>query len=196
MPAMYVEGRTTPPVQDATVTVQRNNLISLQDRAPKIAKTNSNGEFKIGPVHIDSYTIDISQTGYTFERVDESTYDFIVHREALVRVIAEDSQQIPLVNVFVTLSSGKTALHGHTDEHGSLLFSELKSPLIYYLHASKKEYSFVKNTDSIQVGNQEHVLKVIIGEKMAFSAYGKVVDLIGQTVGEGVISSRLDDNIE
>ena len=72
MPAMYVEGRTSPAVQDATVSVRRDNAISLHDRAPKLVKTDKDGKFKVGPVHIDSYTVEISKQDYKFERADES----------------------------------------------------------------------------------------------------------------------------
>lgn len=127
MRGMYIEGKTSPPVADATVTIWRKSLISLEDRAPKMVKTDRNGRFKVGPVHIDSYTVDISKQDYTFERVKEDSNDFIAYREARLEVQAQDSLQMPLSDVYVTLSSGKTVIRGQTDEHGSLIFSGLKT---------------------------------------------------------------------
>ena len=65
---MYIEGKTTPPVADATVTIERLSHVSLQDREPKIVKTDSEGRFKVGPVFKDAHSVDISKEGHTFER--------------------------------------------------------------------------------------------------------------------------------
>jgi len=56
-------------------------------------------------------------------------------------VRAEDAFGVPLGDVFVTVSSGKTILKEKTDANGSIVFSKVK-PQKYYLNAIKKEYSF------------------------------------------------------
>lgn len=56
-------------------------------------------------------------------------------------MLAEDTFGVPLADVFVTISAGKTILKDRTDANGRIAFSGVK-PQKYYLNAIKKEYSF------------------------------------------------------
>ena len=65
---------------------------------------------------------------------------------------------------------------GISDANGSLVFSDVK-PQRYELNAVKKEYSIGKA--EVLVDDYDHALKVIVGERIAFTAYGTVVNLAG-----------------
>ena len=63
---MMVEGVTEPAVAGATVRIQRKNQLSLKDRVPTFVETDEQGRFKHGPVHKDSYSVEITKEGYVF----------------------------------------------------------------------------------------------------------------------------------
>lgn len=44
--------------------------------------------------------------------------------------------------------------------------------------------------------DQDHALKVIVGERTTFSAYGKVQSLSGRPIGEGEVTAREGDTVE
>lgn len=62
--------------------------------------------------------------------------------------------------------------------------------------AIKKEYSFGFSMESVEIAEEEHKLKVLTGERVAFSAYGKVSTLQGFPVTEGSVLAKNGDSIE
>ena len=193
---MYVEGQTSPPVADALVTVKRHGKISLIDRVPKHSITDSDGRFKVGPVHFDTYDIEISKQDYEFDRVDTDRYDFIAVRKSRLQIKVRDSEEKPLAEVFISISAGKAVLQGLTDESGSLVFSDVK-PQRYYLNAIKKEFSFGQVNRELLVEQNEHKEITIVGNRFAFSAHGSVFNLAGQLVkGNGEVRARYSDTDE
>ena len=76
-----------------------------------------------------------------------------------------------LLDVFVTISAGKTILKGQTDEEGKLKFSNI-TPQKYYLTAIKKEYSFGGAMEALEIVEEDRKVKVLTGKRVAFSAYG------------------------
>ena len=140
--------------------------------------TDADGRFKHGPVEKDVYHVELEKADYTFTRLDDGStankYEFKAQRVARLEIQAQDAQGKPLVEVFVTVSSGKTILKGQTDQNGLLKFSSV-SPQKYYLTAFKKEYAFGGGSSSavvIEVQEEEHKVEVLTGQRVAFSAYG------------------------
>ena len=134
--------------------------LSIKDRTPSIVTTDEFGRFSHGPVDIDKYHVSIALDDYTFTRIDENseTYDFKATRAASLEIRAVDDQSNPLVDVFVTVSAGKTILKGQTDSDGVLKFSEIE-PMKYYLSALMKEYSFGSGAQVIEIADEQ--LKVV-----------------------------------
>ena len=63
---IYVEGRTSPSISNAQVSIQRQNRTSLKDRVPTLILTDSEGRFRLGPVEEDFYDVGINKEGYNF----------------------------------------------------------------------------------------------------------------------------------
>ena len=84
---MFVKGQTIPAVSNAKVTINRDNKISLKDREPHVVMTDEQGNFKYGPVDIDTYQVEISKDDYVFTRTDkDSSYNFKAQREARLEI--------------------------------------------------------------------------------------------------------------
>lgn len=106
-----------------------------------------------------------------------------------------DSQDgSPLVDAFITFSSGKTILRGQTDHDGKLKFSNVV-PQKYYLTAIKKEYTF-GTQDQVEVKEEEHKKIKLSGQRIAFSVYGSVSTLNGVPITNGNVVARSGDNVE
>ena len=73
---MFVEGKVTPPVPYAKVSIQRENRIGLKDRVPTFIYTDEFGKYKHGPTEIDNYEILMEKEWYTFRRISEVSFDF------------------------------------------------------------------------------------------------------------------------
>ena len=192
---MFVEGKTIPPVSDAIVTVQRDNQLSLKDRVPTTLKTDSEGRFKHGPVEIDTYSVTIEKNDFDFTRVSQDSFDFTSSRQARLEVKIKDSRGTPLGQVLVTLSSGADIQSGTTDENGVLYFHKVV-PKKQDLTVFKKEFDFGKGHIEVEIGQSEHVVKEITGQRISFSAYGTLRNLSGQAISEGIVVARHEDSVE
>lgn len=99
----------------------------------------------MGPLEKADYSFELAKEDFTFaqiESTDPGTFTFKAQRVARLEVQAVDELDgVPLADVFVTFSAGKTILRGQTDQEGRLKFSDV-TPQKYYLTAIKKEYSF------------------------------------------------------
>jgi len=94
----------------------------------------------------------------------------------------QDTLESPLADVFITISAGPYIVSGKTDEGGVLYFHKI-DPSKYYVTVLKKEYSFGSEQHSVEIGDQEHVVKVMTAEKTSFSAYGTLTNLAGVPIG-------------
>ena len=76
MAGTYIEGRISPPVSNASVSIKRINSVSLADRIPTIVSTNERGIFRHGPVLPDQYEVNVTAPGWKFYKTSPTRYDF------------------------------------------------------------------------------------------------------------------------
>lgn len=67
-----------------------------------------------------------------------------------------------------------------TSDHGKLIFNSL-SPGEYYLRPMMKEYRFEPPSKMINVAEGATVMVNLFGNRVAFSAYGSVTSLNGES---------------
>ena len=191
---MIIEGKTMPPVAGAEVTIQRDNQLSIKDRQPIVTTTDAEGRFRSNPVDKDTYHVEMVKEDFIFTRLDPSSFDFKAIRVASLEVNTHDGQGVALADVFITVSAGRTILKGQTGLDGKLKFSAI-TPQKYYITAIKKEYSFGA-IEALEILEEDQQIKVLTGQRVAFSAFGIVNTLQGRPVSEGNIIAKHGDNIE
>jgi hypothetical protein len=60
----------------------------------------------------DTYHVEMAKEDFIFTRLDEATFDFKAVRVASLEIKTTDGHGVPLADVFITVSAGKTILKG------------------------------------------------------------------------------------
>ena len=77
-----------------------------------------------------------------------------------------------------------------------MLYFHKVVPKKQYLTVLKKEYDFGKGHEAVEIGQSEHVVKEITGQRISFSAYGTLKSLSGQAISKGIVVARHEDSAE
>lgn len=115
------------------------------------------------------YRVSASLEDFVLKR--QSGYDFIAQRIAGLEISVVDKNGDPLSDVHVSLTAYETRLSQVTNAAGIAKFANL-NPQTYYVTAILKEFQFDQNVGSFTVREGEQSKEVLVGRRIAFSAYG------------------------
>jgi hypothetical protein len=103
-----IKGSVTPPLEGCKVTVQRLTTKNIKTPQPFIIETDSNGQFQLGPIEKDTYSVTIEKDDFIFTRTNEDSPDFgfIAKQTPRLDVKVIDDQGNALSDVVVSCSAG------------------------------------------------------------------------------------------
>ncbi|XP_049779932.1 nodal modulator 3 [Schistocerca cancellata] len=178
-----IEGKIEPPLDGVKVSV----FVEGSEEIIASTDTSTDGKFKFGPLSDGlKYRVSAEKEGYVLSGPDAKT-TFKAHKlaEIVVEVI-DKADGKPLQGVLLSLSGGESfRRNSQTDADGKRTFSSL-SPSEYYLRPMMKEYRFEPSSKMITVVEGASIKVQLMGHQVAFSAYGTVTSLSGDSE-EGIV---------
>ena len=136
------------------------------------------------------YNVELSKSGYLFSKsvADPATKDthqlnFAAQKLGQLKVnVVNTKIKSNLENVLLSLSSENRLFRQSlkTDSHGHVSFDNLK-PGLYYLIVMMQEYEFTPNSHPVQITDGYHMNLVIEASRIAYSCFGRVTSINGQT---------------
>ncbi|XP_053676824.1 nodal modulator 1 [Anopheles nili] len=188
---LLINGRTNPPVQDATITlVFPKNM----DLTPLVTLTNHLGEFRFGPID-PTLAVELSaeKESYVFSTFDRKSSTFSGHKLCEIIVTVKDDVGNRLAGVLLSVSGAESYRKNMvTGEDGSIKFHSL-SPSEYYLRAMMKEYEFRPNSKLIEVQEGATVVEELVGKRTQFSIFGSITSLNGEPFPNVVVEAVSDE---
>lgn len=188
---LLIDGKTTPPIKDAKITLLFPNNVELSSL---VTLTNEKGEFRFGPID-SSLSVELSaeKESYVFSAFDKATNSFKGHKLCEIIVTVKDDAGNRLPGVLLSLSGAESYRKNLvTGEDGTIKFHSL-SPSEYYLRAMMKEYDFKPNSKLIQVKDGATVNEELRGTRTAFSIFGSITSLNGEPFPNVAIEAATDD---
>nr|XP_023013784.1 nodal modulator 3 [Leptinotarsa decemlineata] len=176
------EGKVKPPLAGVTVTVESTDAERL------VIETDSGGVFKFPPLDSKKeYKIYANKDSYVLTGPD-SNGNFLAHKLAEVIVeVLDEIDNSPLSGALLSLSGGEGYRKNlQSGENGKITFNSL-SPSEYFLRPMMKEYQFEPNSKIISVQEGETVNVRLVAKRVAYSAYGQVLSLNGDSEDNMVI---------
>uniref|UniRef100_A0A182JRR9 SD-repeat containing protein B domain-containing protein n=1 Tax=Anopheles christyi TaxID=43041 RepID=A0A182JRR9_9DIPT len=188
---LLINGRTVPPVKDATITLL---FPKNADLVSQVALTDDRGEFRFGPID-PSLTVELSaeKESYVFSTFDRSTSSFSGHKLCEIIVTVKDDAGNRLAGVLLSLSGAESYRKNMvTGEDGTIKFHSL-SPSEYYLRAMMKEYEFRPNSRLIKVEEGATVQEELVGKRTQFSIFGSITSLNGEPFPNVAVEAVSDE---
>lgn len=188
---LLINGKTTPPIKDAKITLLFPNNPEMSSL---VALTNDNGNFRFGPID-PSIAVELSaeKESYVFSAFDKTTNSFSGHKLCEIIVTVKDDAGNRLPGVLLSLSGAESYRKNLvTGEDGTIKFHSL-SPSEYYLRAMMKEYEFKPNSKLIQVNNGATVNEELRGTRTAFSIFGSITSLNGEPFPKVSVEAATDE---
>ncbi|VEN53892.1 unnamed protein product [Callosobruchus maculatus] len=179
------QGRVVPPLEGVVLTVESSDSDTL------VAETDARGFYRFPPLDGGKqYKIQAAKESYVLIGPDENG-DFLARKLAEVIVEVVDSgDDGALAGVLLSLSGGDGYRKNlQSGEDGKITFHSL-SPSEYFLRPMMKEYVFEPNSKIIPVNEGQTVHVRLVGKRVAYSAYGKVVSLNGEPEENMVIVAK------
>uniref|UniRef100_A0A8W7P3V5 SD-repeat containing protein B domain-containing protein n=1 Tax=Anopheles coluzzii TaxID=1518534 RepID=A0A8W7P3V5_ANOCL len=189
---LLINGRTDPPVKDATITLL---FPKNADLASQVALTDERGEFRFGPID-PSLAVELSaeKESYVFSAFDRTTSSFSGHKLCEIIVTVKDDAGNRLAGVLLSLSGAESYRKNMvTGEDGTIKFHSL-SPSEYYLRAMMKEYEFRPNSRLITVQEGATVQEELVGQRTQFSIYGSLTSLNGEPFPNVAVEAVSDES--
>lgn len=151
-------------------------------------KTDSDGNYRYGPVEIKEYLAFAHKEDFIFEKKEGNLFDFKSSQLAKLEVnVIDRKTKKSLEGVFLSLSAGKKRITGMTGKGGVFKFGMLEAQK-FYLTAILKEFTFnfigdsVDQDGAVTIKDGEHISIQIEATRIAFSANGKIQTLGGKPV--------------
>lgn len=154
------------------------------------------------------YNVELSKSGYLFSKsvADSSIKDtyqlnFAAQKLGQLKVnVVNTKIKSNLENVLLSLSSENRLFRQSlkTDSNGHVSFDNLK-PGLYYLIVMMQEYEFTPNSHPVQITDGYHMNLVIEASRIAYSCFGRVTSINGQTERGVVIEAvgvKSQSNVE
>uniref|UniRef100_A0A182JBY5 SD-repeat containing protein B domain-containing protein n=1 Tax=Anopheles atroparvus TaxID=41427 RepID=A0A182JBY5_ANOAO len=188
---LLINGRTNPPVKDATITLVFPKHI---EHAPLVTLTDEQGSFRFGPID-PTLPVELSaeKESYVFSAYDRSTSSFNGHKLCEIIVTVKDDAGNRLPGVLLSLSGAESYRKNLvTGEDGTIKFHSL-SPSEYYLRAMMKEYEFRPNSKLIEVREGATVLEELVGTRTQFSIFGSITSLNGEPFPNVAVEAVTDE---
>uniref|UniRef100_A0A182MWU7 SD-repeat containing protein B domain-containing protein n=1 Tax=Anopheles culicifacies TaxID=139723 RepID=A0A182MWU7_9DIPT len=188
---LLINGRTDPPVKDATITLMfpKNTDLAWQTK-----QTNERGEFRFGPID-PTLTVELAaaKESYVFSEFDRTSNTFSGHKLCEIIVTVKDDAGNRLSGVLLSLSGAESYRKNMvTGDDGTIKFHSL-SPSEYYLRAMMKEYEFVPNSKLIKVQEGATVQEELVGKRTQFSIFGSITSLNGEPFPNVAVEAVTDD---
>ncbi|XP_066158113.1 BOS complex subunit NOMO3 isoform X2 [Euwallacea fornicatus] len=165
------KGQIQPQLAGVIVTVK--NLISNEEQS---LETDSQGNYKFPPLESNfEYKITAHKDSYIFIGPD-SNGKFVAQKLAEINVeVLDEDDKSPLLGVLLSLSGGKSYRRNlPTNSNGKITFHSL-SASDYFLRPMMKEYRFEPASKIIALKEGETINVVLMGKRVAFSAFGKLI---------------------
>uniref|UniRef100_A0A182PTN5 SD-repeat containing protein B domain-containing protein n=1 Tax=Anopheles epiroticus TaxID=199890 RepID=A0A182PTN5_9DIPT len=188
---LLINGRTNPPVKDATITLL---FPKNAERASQVTQTDERGEFRFGPID-PTLTVELSaeKESYVFSAYDRSTSSFSGHKLCEIIVTVKDDAGNRLAGVLLSLSGAESYRKNMvTGDDGTIKFHSL-SPSEYYLRAMMKEYEFRPNSKLIKVQEGATVQEELVGKRTQFSIFGSITSLNGEPFPNVAVEAVSDE---
>ena len=173
---ILIEGSVIPAIKDIKILAYNKNDNSLITSS----FTNEKGKYKIGPLSMDEeYDLKAVKEGYKIYPQKGSNSNFKCEKLSYLKVKVEDLEGNPLSGVFISLSSSERSFraNNNTNNDGYFTFIDLSSGE-YYIQPFLKEYKFEQNQKSIMIKEGDHIDVLLKANRVAFSVYGKVNNLM------------------
>ena len=173
---ILIEGSVIPAIKDIKILAYNKNDNSLITSS----FTNEKGKYKIGPLSMDEeYDLKAVKEGYKIYPQKGSNSNFKCEKLSYLKVKVEDLEGNPLSGVFISLSSSERSFraNNNTNNDGYFTFIDLSSGE-YYIQPFLKEYKFEQNQKSIMIKEGDHIDVLLKANRVAFSIYGKVNNLM------------------
>ena len=173
---ILIEGSVTPVIKDIKIMAYNkkdNTLITS-------SLTDETGKYKIGPLSMDDeYELKAVKEGFKIYPKKGETNVFKCEKLSYLKVKVEDLEGNPLSGVFISLSSSERSFraNNNTNNDGYFTFIDLSSGE-YYIQPFLKEYKFEQNQKSILVKEGDHIDVLLKANRVAFSVFGKVNNLM------------------
>lgn len=208
-PGLFISGSISPALPDVVVTIydESDDSVVIGNIA-----TDARGTYKAGPlVDTSSYRVSASAPGFHLveskesdsvakESTYEKTVNFRASKLGSLTARALDTSGAPIVGALLSLSgAGGYRANNATNDAGEVVFSNI-FPGDYYLMPLLKEYTFAKDVQPQQIPKHQHPIAVavkegadslkLIGSRIAYSVFGKVTSLNGQSEKGVVVEAR------
>eukprot|EP01107_Rhizomastix_libera_P005965 TRINITY_DN20072_c0_g1_i1.p1 TRINITY_DN20072_c0_g1~~TRINITY_DN20072_c0_g1_i1.p1 ORF type:complete len:1142 (-),score=355.75 TRINITY_DN20072_c0_g1_i1:22-3447(-) len=186
---VFLSGSTTPPSQDADVTVSvENGPIALT------SKTDSDGKFKVGPLDdATRYSVSLAKDGFSFSLKAGTTDTFeVVKLTSLVINVRDENGPLPGAFIMVSGSGFRSEVK---DTEGKVILRKLASG-DYYVKANLKEYSFVSPAQSVTIAPESDGTVDFVAKRIAFSVFGTVKSLDGRPASGVMVAAKSADQFE
>ncbi|XP_050092182.1 nodal modulator 1 [Anopheles aquasalis] len=188
---LLINGRTNPPIKEATITLTFPQNMEL---TPQITTTDERGEFRFGPID-PTLAVELAaeKESYVFSAYDRATNTFAGHKLCEIIVTVKDDAGNRLPGVLLSLSGAESYRKNLvTGDDGTIKFHSL-SPSEYYLRAMMKEYEFRPNSKLIDVQEGATVQEELVGTRTQFSIFGSITSLNGEPFPNVVVEAATNE---
>ncbi len=171
---IILEGNITPAMDGVNIYAYQ------KDNNQLVASTVSlsDGKYKIGPLYTDhTYNLKALKDGYKIVPDGKSLYNFSAEKLSFLRVKIVDTNNKPLSQVFLSLSSADRGfkINNSTNNEGYFDFLELYSG-DYYIKPFFKEYKFEPSQKMVKIIGGQHYHENLVAHRIAFSIFGKSIN--------------------
>ncbi|KAF7383822.1 hypothetical protein HZH68_014579 [Vespula germanica] len=173
-----IAGKISPSLEGVTVQIFAKNKQSPMHTII----TKKEGIYSVGPLdgRIE-YSVTAEKEGFVITGPNNNGI-FLARKLAEIIVqVYDQADNSTLQGVLLSLSGGQNyRKNSMTSDDGKLIFNSL-SPGEYYLRPMMKEYRFEPPSKMINVAEGATVMVNLFGNRVAFSAYGSVTSLNGES---------------
>ena len=196
---IFISGTIEPepiPGVEITVKVKNSNEIIMK------GISDNNGKYSIGPLYDNiEYITEANLDGYYFTSNNNNNnnnngFKAVELSQITLEIIDQYNEKIPGVLLSLTGESTSSMFFKDTEsnENGIGYFDEL-FPGVYYLRPQLKEYMFTPTNIPINLEEGINHKLTINGKRVAFSAYGNIKSLSGDSErGVSIIAKSINNN--
>jgi hypothetical protein len=178
----HIEGNITGSIQ-VTVKDKKTNKVIHEEMS-------KDGKYKVGPLYDDQeYEVNVAKEGYNFIPHKTKKGVFVAEILSFLQLSLIDKEtKEPIQSVLVAVSSGRDYRNkSYSNDNGAVEFPSLYSGK-YSVRPISKEFKFDSETYNIEEGETKQV--ILYGTRTAFSVYGRVSLISGDSVGNIVMQAK------
>ncbi len=168
----FVQGQVSPPVEGVKIKI----LNAEPNQKFVETLTDKSGKYSLGPLPQAVYKVEASKEGFVFE---ETATGFSSKKLASIQVKVKDNEGNDLNGVVISVSGGDFRSNTKS-ESGQVEFLSL-APGEYFIKPQLKEYEFKPKHQMHKLGEGQNAQISWTAKRVAFSIFGKLNSLNGQT---------------